>query len=286
MEILLSIHSRSGMQKQIIICDLDGTLLNHNKNISSITRDTMRSFSQRGYVFGIATGRSIDTVIKLSHDWGIYDSIEFIIGMNGAQLYEKQTNQVQSLHRMKKEQINAIVAYTYTTNNNIYIYHLDNQTAYVRKYDTYSTYIQNINHTSHIETLKLPIIIPADKLLILGEEDELIQFEKELVKHPEWKCKSYKTLPFCLEIVHQLASKADAVEFYCKKKGFSLDSTVAFGDQMNDIELLSLVGYGVAMKNACAEAKAVAKDITTYTNNQSGVAKYLISKEKDGYLDM
>lgn len=49
---------------------------------------------------------------------------------------------------------------------------------------------------------------------------------------------------------------------------------MAFGDDFNDLGMISTVGYGIAMGNAIPEIKAAAKDITG-TNNQDGVARYL-----------
>ena len=49
---------------------------------------------------------------------------------------------------------------------------------------------------------------------------------------------------------------------------------MAFGDDFNDLGMISTVGYGIAMGNAIPEIKAAAKDITC-TNNQDGVARYL-----------
>ncbi len=60
-------------------------------------------------------------------------------------------------------------------------------------------------------------------------------------------------------------------------KRYSLDNTIAFGDGENDCEMLAVVGHGVAMLNGRPAAKSAAKDITSFTNDQNGVAKYLES---------
>lgn len=50
-----------------------------------------------------------------------------------------------------------------------------------------------------------------------------------------------------------------------------LDQVVAFGDTSNDIEMLSEVGYGYAMKNATADLLKVADKVTRYDNNHAGL---------------
>ena len=50
---------------------------------------------------------------------------------------------------------------------------------------------------------------------------------------------------------------------------------MAFGDSFNDESMISLVEYGVAMKNAQDEIKEKARFVTEYTNNQDGAAVFL-----------
>ena len=52
---------------------------------------------------------------------------------------------------------------------------------------------------------------------------------------------------------------------------FSRSSVVAFGDTSNDIEMLSEVGYGYAMKNATDDLLKVADKVTRYDNNHTGL---------------
>ena len=51
---------------------------------------------------------------------------------------------------------------------------------------------------------------------------------------------------------------------------------MAFGDQHNDLSMIAYAGHGVAMANAIEPLKAIANDITTYTNDQDGLARYLV----------
>ena len=68
-----------------------------------------------------------------------------------------------------------------------------------------------------------------------------------------------------------------------KRQQLSREELMACGDGLNDITMLQYAGLGVAMGNACKEAKEVA-DYITVTNNEDGVAKavnrFILSKEK------
>ena len=51
---------------------------------------------------------------------------------------------------------------------------------------------------------------------------------------------------------------------------------MAFGDQHNDLSMIAYAGRGVAMANAIEPLKAIADDTTSYTNDQDGLARYLV----------
>ena len=58
---------------------------------------------------------------------------------------------------------------------------------------------------------------------------------------------------------------------YCN---VTLDDVIAFGDEVNDLEMLSEAGLGVAMGNASAEAKSAANHVTL-SNEENGIAIFL-----------
>ena len=69
-------------------------------------------------------------------------------------------------------------------------------------------------------------------------------------------------------------SKTSGLVFLLDRWGHALAEVVAFGDDVNDLEMLRESGLGVAMGNAVGEVKAVAKRITN-TNDEDGVAVVL-----------
>lgn len=76
-----------------------------------------------------------------------------------------------------------------------------------------------------------------------------------------------------LLLVSRNYSKANGVKEMCKLLGIFLKETMAFGDAENDIEMLNVVGKGISMKNA--KCNLGVDEITQYTNNEDGVARYM-----------
>ena len=60
-----------------------------------------------------------------------------------------------------------------------------------------------------------------------------------------------------------------------KLEGILNENIIAFGDGLNDVDMLKKCGVGVAMKNALPEVKEQADYITSRTNNENGVVEFL-----------
>lgn len=74
-----------------------------------------------------------------------------------------------------------------------------------------------------------------------------------------------------LEIFSRNANKLSAVSLLGRQSGIAPEEIVAIGDEINDVSLIGGVGLGIAMGNAIAEVKAVAKR-HTLANHEHGVA--------------
>jgi Cof subfamily protein (haloacid dehalogenase superfamily) len=74
-----------------------------------------------------------------------------------------------------------------------------------------------------------------------------------------------------VQILAASADKAAALRFLVERWGLSMDNVVAFGDDVNDVDMVAAAGYGVAVANAVAEVLAVA-DCITLSNDEDGVA--------------
>ena len=77
-----------------------------------------------------------------------------------------------------------------------------------------------------------------------------------------------------VEIVPRDVTKAHGAKVLLKRLGIDPCDVMAFGDDVNDVELLEGVGLGVAMANASPEVRDHACDVAL-SNNEQGVARYL-----------
>jgi hydroxymethylpyrimidine pyrophosphatase-like HAD family hydrolase len=76
------------------------------------------------------------------------------------------------------------------------------------------------------------------------------------------------------QVMHKEATKSKAIAALAEKWNITNSEIVAFGDDLNDIDMLVYAGIGVAMGNAVGEVKSIA-DYECLTNDEDGVSEWL-----------
>jgi len=113
------------------------------------------------------------------------------------------------------------------------------------------------------------------KVIMLAEEDStLTQLRPELERSLADRVTITKAVQGMLEVLPPGANKGDGVRRLLEHIGVSPAKVIAFGDGENDIEMLELVGVGVAMENASPKLKSRAAFLTS-SNDDDGVARVL-----------
>ena len=82
----------------LVATDLDGTFLNSKKEVSKLNREAISALKHKGILFGIASGRPVETVHAMLEDWKIEDSVSFIMGMNGGVIYDIRRRTKEEFH--------------------------------------------------------------------------------------------------------------------------------------------------------------------------------------------
>ena len=158
-------------------------------------------------------------------------------------------------------------------NYNVCIHVYDNGKYIVSKEDFYiKSYVQIEKTVNVVYGLENINDYNFDKMLILGERNILDELKKEIdSKINVNSCFSGEKF---LEIISKEANKGNALKWLCEKKGISIESAAAFGDNFNDIEMIEYAGTGVAMGNAEERVKQKA-DYIALSNNEDGVGIFL-----------
>ena len=115
---------------------------------------------------------------------------------------------------------------------------------------------------------------PPTKLVAVGERHVMDELEVELKERFDGRLYISKSLPEFVELAAPGVTKAEGLSFAAELLDVDLARIVAFGDGENDVELVSAVGYGVAVANA-HERVLEAADFVCPRDWDEGVAQVI-----------
>lgn len=260
----------------LVISDLDGTLLDSNKNVSERTKKAIQALKQRGILFGIASGRPVESGIVLSKNWGLDKDISFLIGMNGGVLYDVRRDEKDTFAWINGDTVLDII-------------HKFRSIPYLH-------FEVMVGNERYVEWSTPETLANAD---LYGEEEIIVDFEdflkdrrvhKLIIRSAPEQQKDvaalanklnipgvahFSTSPILYEYVNPDINKGFGLQKACDHFGLNLENVVAFGDENNDVEMMMLAGQGVCMNNGKPAAKIAANVVSDYTNDEDAVARYI-----------
>lgn len=261
------------MKISCCVFDLDGTLLTPENKISDVDKKTLKKLSDNGVKIIIATGRAHLQIYEYAYELGISDPC---ITCNGGQIINILKNEIIHRDFIRKEDVSYILSTAkneeidflfYTPN---YVYHSPNSSR-IKFFEKYNE--------SAPEQFRVPIL-PENKYPLENEYSDvlkiLIHADNDRIPELNKRFNTKKTLTIVssgknlIDIMRENTSKGNGIRILCNKLGIPLEEVVAFGDSMNDEDMLKTAGYSVAMGNAIPEIKKIC-NFTTLTNSNNGI---------------
>lgn len=249
-------ENMNDMKIRMIFCDVDGTLLPHGENsISDDVFNTINLAVSSGVHFCIASGRSYSDLNKLFYP--VRNDIIFIPS-DGALGIKHDTVLFSS--PLNKPQV-ACMSKTYS-----------------RDYEALLIYTKDftffISEAKHFDFAKK--IIPDEVLSITGDVYKVAFYnlsQKAKIKLDNLGIKSgilnkvYED-NLWTEFISAQTDKGSAAQKLQHLLGISISETAAFGDNLNDINMLRRAQYSFAPKNAHHEIIKMCKHTTNNVNNE------------------
>ena len=261
--------------KKIISLDIDGTLYNSQRQITPATRAALLRAQEKGAVLVLASGRPTSGLLPIAQQLDMWRHHGMLLAYNGGVVNDCMTGEAiysctipvplakKLLRHLEKFPVNPIV------DDGTTIYTTDPEGFQV-PYESKSNHLDVIQ----VENICDAVDFSPAKILIAAPED-VLQANKSAISQPFAAEMSFVlSSPVYLEATPFGVNKADALRKTCEALGVSTADIIAFGDAQNDIPMLELAGYGVAMGNACEALKEIADEITS-TNDEDGIAHTL-----------
>jgi 5-amino-6-(5-phospho-D-ribitylamino)uracil phosphatase len=244
----------------LLALDLDGTLLRSDGTLSERTSDAVRRCREQGMRIVIASARPPRT-IRNPLPVEFHDDV--FICYNGAEAY--LDGERVFLDPIQPPETKKILELAYACEPACHV----------------SIEIDNTLWTDHPldgpwehEVVDLASVAHRPAAKVLVDLQQGAQAESLLQRLPS-SCKALVTDGRTLaQVMSCSASKAVALRHVVEEWGLILDDVLAFGDDVNDVEMIRDCGVGVAMGNAVPEVKAVADHIAP-SNDHDGVAEML-----------
>ncbi len=261
---------------KLIVADIDGTIRANFKALTPRTVKAIEALKEKGIYFGIASGRSLKNVTSYAFEWGLDHQFDLCIAINGDQIYDAVDDTVFMERKMHSQDVKYIIEHMkplglsasfFTDEDAQYITHMTDQLRAAQKRNNYDYIVVGDN-------FEIFDTVGVNKVMFRVKDGDMPEVEAFVEEHPFVNYSGFKTQPFCYEVMPVGITKATAIRHFCQKHGISEDEVMTFGDTTNDNTMLEAF-YGVAMKNATEDTKAIAREITEYTAEEDGFARYL-----------
>ena len=265
---------------EIVAFDLDGTLYDSHKHIDEDTIHKIIELEQKGIVVGIVTGRFYEELDEVIEKLKLREYKGFVASSNGLEIHDFSDGETKNFTRLSKGEVKEIIKEAKKRHLISYVWQNGGYTMFdvsvmniIKKIFSMiplnSHYIKSLQKTKFEKDVVLNNSF-YDKVCLAG-----ITIPKFKKMYPEYRF--YDVGRLGTELCKRDVGKLEAIRYICQKKHVSISCVMAFGDNGNDVELLASCGYGVAMKNGSAQAKKAAKYMSDYTNNESGVLRFMNS---------
>jgi Cof subfamily protein (haloacid dehalogenase superfamily) len=262
------VAASAGGRARLLAVDIDGTLLTTAGDLSPRTRDALRAADRSGWHVALASGRPLPYVLPVVRQLGVG---EYVVAANGGTVAEIGSGTVlyqanlpgglvlDALARARDAVPGLRVALT--TDRGFHAEPGFEELAPLSRAD--AAVVDDASPRPE-DTVNSAV------LFVLGGDTEDVLARVTTVVPPGVDV-SPSGLPGSVELTAPGVHKGGGVAHLCRRLGVERRDVVAFGDGLNDDEMLRWAGRGVAMGNAHARTKAIADEVTA-SNDDDGVA--------------
>ena len=260
--------------KKFVFFDIDGTLLNANKEVAASTLTALHELKCAGHQIFVCTGRTKCMLPKVITD---IDFDGYVYGGGTALEYESQMLLLEELNYDQIVQVAELLkkyncAYVFEGNENVYMenrFFHDERSYYRNFMRSLGEVCIGFDSYDEIKASKATCIFPDD----MPVEDKKLLVEKLM---SEYQCILHERVDNgimtdgLVEVLPKDFTKGTGIERMSEKLGISISQTVGVGDSNNDLEMLKVVGTAICMGNGTEQAKNLA-DFITKGVNENGI---------------
>ncbi|NIY91453.1 Cof-type HAD-IIB family hydrolase [Vibrio diazotrophicus] len=260
---------------KIVASDLDGTLLAPDHKLSAFSKKTLKELHAKGFTFIFATGRHHVDVAGIREIAGIP---AYMITSNGARVHDQNDVEMYSKN-VPQDLVQAII--DLVKEDKRIITHIYRNDTWLMSREDEALHAYHNESGFHYQLFDINNA-PSDgiaKIFFTNEDRDhemLVVYEKLINEKFAGQVNVAFSTPYCLEVMGSGVSKGDALKAVAESLNLKLENCIAFGDGMNDVEMLSMAGKGLVMGTAHEKViKALPETEVIGSHADDAVAHYL-----------
>lgn len=266
---------------ELIVFDLDGTLLDAKSQVSAHTRDTLRRLRQRGIAYTVATGRTLHAARDLLQDHSF--TLPHIY-KNGVVIWRPDSDHYSHSNLLTLPEIRRVVAafmhvevtpfvFTLQPKNRTVVYHPPLCSDAERRL---AELFARDRGLALLPIVDMPAAAEITNVSALGSRAaiesvaQLVAAETHLVAYAGSALEGENL--HWIDIHHSAANKGSAVAQL--KQDLGVSRVICFGDSDNDLSMFAVADESYAPSNAVAEVRAAATAVIGH-HDQDGISRFL-----------
>ncbi|EPG0609662.1 sugar-phosphatase [Vibrio fluvialis] len=269
---------------KLIALDMDGTLLNSQKQISPRTKLAIAEAREQGIKVVLASGRPIEGMSSKLEELNIQSKDDYVLYYNGSMVANVGTGEIiyQQILDGRSAKMVARLANEMGVNTHAFSQIHGLITPKTSKYTEVEAQINGLSITE-MDFEQLEDDHPIIKAMIVAEPELLTRTITTLPADLHQQYTIVQSAPFFLEFLNTQSNKGVGVKAIADHLNIPASQVICMGDAENDHHMLQYAGMGIAMANAMEETKRIA-DYITLSNDEDGVAaaieKFALNKER------
>ena len=266
---------------ELVVFDLDGTLLNRRSEISAYTSETLRLLAENDIAYTVATGRTLHGARNIldGHDFGLPQAYK-----NGVMIWHPETLQFSSGATLTPDELDSVVSACRRERLTPFVFTLEPDQESAVYHPPLVSRIErdlvdsiSIDEYQHVRPLDdLPANATVTHVNAIGAGDAILAVLRSVNDEPHlvaysgfaWEGDQWRWL----DVHHSNASKGGAIELLKQQLGF--ERVICFGDSDNDLSMFEAADESYAPANANERIKDAATAVIGH-HDEEGIAHFL-----------